>query len=112
MRHLTRVLLVACLLVFAGAALADTQPKVRLTARAPLRLTGSGFAAGERVTVVVEYRGETHKAKTSATDDGAFVAVFPDLRIGRCGHDVEIRATGSKGSRFQITLHQPACADT
>jgi hypothetical protein len=112
MRHVLRLGALAATLAFAGAAFADAQPKVRIAARAPLRLAGSGFVAAEKVAVEVEYRGETYTDRTRATAEGTFTATFAEVRVGRCGRDVEIRATGNRGSRFHVTLHQPACSST
>jgi hypothetical protein len=112
MRHLARLTVLAALLVFAGAALADSPPRVRIAANSPLRLNGSGFVAAEKVAVEVEFRGDTYASRTRATDAGTFTAVFAGVRVTRCGHDVEIRAIGNRGSRFHVTLHQPACSST
>jgi hypothetical protein len=110
MRKLTRLGVAAAALAFAGGALADSPPKVRITGNAPLRLAGSGFESAETVVVTVEYRDDTYRSKTRASDAGTFTATFAGVRIQRCGSDVEIRATGGRGSRFHVTLHQPACS--
>src|SRR5436190_22621136 len=112
MRPLARLSIVAAALVFAGAALADSPPRVRIAASAPLRLDGSGFVAAEKVAVEVEYRGDTYLSRARASEAGTFTATFAAVRITRCGHDVGIRATGNRGSRFHVTLHQPACSST
>jgi hypothetical protein len=112
MRRIAKTALIAgaVVLVGAGAALAATQPRVRIAANAPLKLSGSGFVAGEKVTVVVEYRRDEYRDKARASAEGTFTATFEDVRISRCGHEIEITATGSRGSRFHVTLHQLACS--
>ena len=91
------------------AAVAVT-PHVRITARAPLQLSGSGFRAGELVSVKVAYADETQRRKARASNTGAFSVRFRGIRLARCGRDLDVTASGNRGSRVRYTLHQLACA--
>jgi hypothetical protein len=71
------------------------QPALQATLD-PLTVAGSGFGAGEHVTVTVNVPPEMVAAQTVAADDGSFVVQFPSV-IG-APRGLRIRAMGAEGS--------------
>lgn len=110
----TGVAVLATLLAFAVPATAGAsgtgKPSMRIQQFKPLRLTGRNFKADERVTVVAEYRNARYVRKLTASASGTFVAVFPNVRVSRCGSDLHLRATGARGSRVEFTLLHLDCS--
>jgi hypothetical protein len=95
-----RVLLGASLaLVLVPAALATSQPHVRLTDRTPTTVAGAGFHPAERVVVTVS-ANPTRLSKTVLTNgSGTFVARFAhNLVVAPCGQ-VAVSAVGARGDR-------------
>jgi hypothetical protein len=95
-----RVLLGATLaLVLVPAALATSQPRVRLADRTPATVAGTGFHARERVVVTV-YARPAHLSKTVVTTArGTFLARFAqNLVVAQCGQ-VAVSAVGVRGDR-------------
>jgi hypothetical protein len=81
-----------------GAAV--NRPTLRIVDRAPVVIRGAGFAADERVTVVVAARSRSSK-RVTATSSGTFIARF-NVVLGRCSR-YSIQAFGSTGSRARLT---------
>jgi hypothetical protein len=100
----------AATLAAAAVASAAVSPHLRIAARAPLQLAGTGFRPGELVSVRVDYADETYRRKARAANGGTFSARFPEIRLARCGRDLAVGASGNRGSRVRYTLHQLACA--
>jgi hypothetical protein len=82
----------------ASAGLSD-RPALRLVNRAPVVVRGEGFAAKERVTVVLIADGRMSE-KLRASSTGNFVARF-DRSLGRCTR-FSLQAFGSSGSRARL----------
>jgi hypothetical protein len=83
---------------------------IRVMDRTPLTLRGTGFAAGERVRIVVRTTS-TRQMRLSATSRGSFVAAFRRATYNRCS-GLTAFAFGSGGSRAQLVLPAPACPPT
>ena len=101
------LLLLALGLALAGAAAAaPARPALSLADADPLALRGAGFAAGERVRVVLVAAGERRTRVVRATRRGTFRAVFPGVEMrDRCS--VFAWAVGARGSHAK--LPQPLC---
>ncbi len=70
---------------------------------------GTGFVAGERVTVTMSLGERRTRVVARAGRDGRFV-VRAAAGPGRCG-DVFVRAVGARGSRATLELPRPACRE-
>jgi hypothetical protein len=70
---------------------------------------GTGFGAGERVTVDISSGGHRTRVVARAGRDGRF-AVRVASGPGRCG-DVFVRAVGARGSHAALELARPACRE-
>jgi len=78
-------------------------PKLDVTAVNPLRVTGTGFRARERVRVVVAISSSTLKRETIVRADGRFAVVFRDARpVDRCS-TFRVFARGDRGSRASLS---------
>ncbi|MGH3080686.1 MAG: hypothetical protein ACRDNH_06060 [Gaiellaceae bacterium] len=84
--------------------------KLTIVDRTPLTLRGTGFAAGERVRLVVRTTS-TRQLRLSATRSGSFLAAFRATSYNRCS-GLNAFAFGSRGSRAQLVLPAPACPPT
>jgi hypothetical protein len=74
-------------------------PTLRLVDRTPVVVRGEGFAAKERVTLVLVAERRMSK-KLRAGSTGSFVARF-DRDLGRCTR-FSLQAYGSNGSRARM----------
>jgi hypothetical protein len=74
-------------------------PTLRLVDRTPVVVRGEGFAAKERVTLVLAADRRTSK-RVYAGSAGSFVARF-DRNLGRCNR-FSLQAYGSEGSRVRM----------
>jgi hypothetical protein len=83
---------------------------INMVDRTPLTLRGTGFAAGERVRVVVRTTS-TRQLRLNASARGSFVAAFRAASYNRCS-GLTAFAFGSRGSRAQLALPAPACPPT
>jgi hypothetical protein len=83
------------------------QPTMSIVDRTPLTLRGTGFAAGERVRVLVRVPGPLQK-RVTASRRGLFVAAFSKASYNRCS-GLTAFAIGSRGSRARLLLPAPAC---
>ena len=94
--------------VAAGASQQAAQ--VRLTGAAPVRISGSGFAANDRVSVRFSQSGYPSVAKTVlASPTGSFVARFPHSTLDQC-KTWAITANGVSGRRAaRRDLIPPPC---
>lgn len=109
------LLLAAALLLLAlipaGAAIdttANGKAKLRLLDPAPVKVRGTGFAAGERVLVrVVGLAGLTRKRATAGSR-GGWTLTFPNHAYDRCGGLI-VSAVGNHGSRAALKLPHPLC---
>lgn len=80
---------------------------LRIVERDPLTLSGRAFRADEHVTVVVESgAGKAHIRKVRAGDDGCFLLAFPGLALSRSSGDLEVTATGARGSQAAFSLRR------
>jgi hypothetical protein len=90
-----------------ATSVTSSQPEMRVVDRTPLTLRGTGFAAGERVRLVVRVPGLAQK-RVTATRRGFFVAVFSRAGYNRCS-GLTAFAIGSRGNRARLLLPAPAC---
>ena len=110
-----RIALACALALSVGvpAALATSarRPAVRIVDLQPVVLKGSDFASLERVRLTVRVGERSSVAKRlRAGARGRFSVTFPEYRLGRCGNELAMTATGSRGSRVAWVLTQPACS--
>jgi len=110
-----RIALACALALSVGvpAALATSarRPVVRIVDLQPVVLKGSDFASLERVRLTVRVGERSSVAKRlRAGARGRFSVTFPEYRLGRCGNELAMTATGSRGSRVSWVLTQPACS--
>jgi opacity protein-like surface antigen len=89
----------------ASASLSST--RVRLTSTNPLAVAGSGFAAGEAITVLVTVGVKTTRGTTRSDSSGAWRLRFPTWSVGRC-KSFSIVAVGSTNDRARLAL-APSC---
>jgi hypothetical protein len=81
------------------------RPVIRPLSTEPLRIKGTGFRPGERVTLAA--KGTRNKARRSVTasDKGSFVA-----KLGSAGCDsLTVYAVGNRGSRASFNLSSFVC---
>ena len=103
-----RLLLLAAILAAVAAApsgLARTHPTIDVTRIIPITVKGSGFKAGERVTVVVRSPA-FHRKTVTASRRGTFIAAFRSA-ASKCA-SIHATATGNKGSRASAYV-PPSC---
>ena len=62
----------------------------------PLTVAGSGFGAGEQITVLVNVPPRVLSRRTAASSDGSFVADFAEVEGTPDG--LRVRAMGSEGN--------------
>jgi hypothetical protein len=75
------------------------RPALRLVDRAPVVVRGSGFDAGEQVSVAL-LAGTRSVRRAPASQAGAFVVRF-GVSLGRCAR-YSVQAFGSAGSRARL----------
>jgi hypothetical protein len=80
---------------------------LKLASVAPLVVGGTGFGAGEHVTVIAAVPGNQQIIEVDARRSGRFAARFT-LRLERCS-PLTVRAIGALGSRAILQV-KPACA--
>ena len=103
-----RLLLLAAILAAVAAApsgLARTHPTIDVTRIIPITVKGSGFKAGERVTVVVRSPA-FHRKTVTASRRATFIAAFRSA-ASKCA-SIHATATGNKGSRASAYV-PPSC---
>jgi len=81
---------------FAGSS---SRPTLRVVDRTPVVVRGTGFAAAERVSVVLS-AGSRSTRIVHATQAGVFVARFK-VSLGRCAR-YSLQTFGSAGSRARV----------
>jgi hypothetical protein len=94
-----------------ASAGSDRQTRVRMLDMAPLTLRGVGFARDERVSLKVSLGEQTTARKLRANDAGVFTTTFRELRYGRCGGSLAVKAVGSHGSRVSWEIVPLECPD-
>jgi hypothetical protein len=104
------VLLVAAAVASASASAAA--PRLRIVDRSPLVLVGSGFGAGERVTVTVVLGGTKGRRLLRSSAAGAFRAGFPKLVYDRCHGALAVTAVGARGHRAAFAVQPLPCPDS
>jgi hypothetical protein len=62
----------------------------------PLSVAGSGFGAGEHVTVLANVPPGVLSRRTVASDDGSFLVEFAEVE--GTPHGLRVRAMGSEGN--------------
>jgi hypothetical protein len=96
------------MLVLAPAAWTATKPRVWLASNDPAVARGSGFHAGEHVTVSVTTSDVSLHRVVTATPSGTFVARW-QRSVGTEGCTaISIRAVGDAGSRAVLRI-MPEC---
>ena len=103
-----RLLLLAAIVAAVAAAptgLARIHPTIDVTRIIPITVKGSGFKAGERVTVVVRSPA-FHRKTVTASRRGTFIAAFRSA-ASKCA-SIHATATGNKGSRASAYV-PPSC---
>lgn len=93
---------VTVLLVSPTAIGGRAKPRLAVVDRAPLTIAGSGFLAGERVSVVVVTGYGARRARVVA-NRGRFSVTFRLASTG-CGTAWMARAVGSRGSVAALRL--------
>jgi hypothetical protein len=112
-KSLYAVLAVLAIAAPAAGATASTQtaapkPKLRVFDGTPVRVTGIGFHARERVKLTFSADGVWRKV-VRATRAGRFTAVFPDAIVDRCmGYSVLAR--GASGAMASLKVMPFGCA--
>jgi hypothetical protein len=99
------VILAALVLAPVTAARTD-RARVWLVEPAPLTVAGSGFLAGERVTVTA-FTKTRYVRSVTATQAGRWRVVFRRAEVGAC-EAYAITARGDRGSRATIKF-MPEC---
>jgi len=95
MKRLTILFVLAALAAAAPSASA-VRAHVRLVSASPVRVSGSGFAPGERVTVTVTAGKTKLHTSVAATGAGRFIAVWNGSIAGGC-HSTTVVARGASG---------------
>jgi hypothetical protein len=102
----------ALVLVSAASAAALPQATVRIVERDPLTFKGRHFKAGERVRLVVTLKRTTTTHKLRAGASGTFMTAFDGLAWQRCGGNLTVEATGSRGSHVEFTVLALHCVQS
>jgi hypothetical protein len=96
----------------AGAAAsrqtAAPKPKLHVYAGSPVRVTGVGFHARERVKLTFTADGVWRRALRT-TSTGRFAAVFLDVTLDRCT-GYAVLARGASGTMATLKVMPVACA--
>jgi hypothetical protein len=101
--------LVASLLIAVPAAGATApKAKLRMLSATPVRVSGIGFHARERVGVTLVTNVVWHKV-LRATKAGRFVLSFPNATLDRCS-GYSVLARGAAGARASLRVMPLACA--
>jgi len=113
MKSLSAVLVLLAIAVPAAGAAASSQsaapmPKLHVYAETPVRVTGVGFHARERVKLTFSADGVWRKALRT-TRTGRFAVVFPDATLDRC-NGYSVLARGSSGATATLKVMPVACA--
>jgi hypothetical protein len=88
----------------------SARPVLRLVDRTPVVVRGSGFEAGEQVSVALS-AGTRSVRRAQATEAGTFVVRY-GVSLGRCAR-YSVQAFGSAGSRARLLSHlELACIST
>ena len=112
-RRLTALFALLVIVALAAGATSSSQagapqPKLRVFADTPIRVTGVGFHARERLKLTFTADGVWRKA-LRATRAGKFTAIFPAATLDRCvGYSVIAR--GATGARATLKVMPVACA--
>jgi hypothetical protein len=77
----------------------SARPALRLVDRTPVVVRGSGFDAGEQVSVALS-AGTRSLRRAQATEAGTFVVRF-GVSLGRCAR-YSVQAFGSAGNRARL----------
>jgi hypothetical protein len=81
----------------APAVPAAQPPRLDVVSSAPLRVSGSGFYARERVVVRVRMGSRVRTARARTGAGGRFTARFPGTRLDACALPLTITARGARG---------------
>jgi hypothetical protein len=93
--------LVVLLLMGLGVpAAARSAPTLRLVDRTPVTVRGAGFAAGERVAVVLA--SSSRASRTVHADAGGMFVVRFRSSLGRCS-SYTLQAYGATGTRARLS---------
>jgi hypothetical protein len=104
MRLLLPLALTATLLLPSAAA--ARTPRLTVSNDSPLTIKGIGFAAGERVRVVVMHDGATNRWATTSRL-GSFSVRLP-LTVDSCTAYL-VRAFGARGDAATLAVRPPEC---
>lgn len=97
----------AAALAVTGAT--EARPTLRATDLAPLTLRGTGFAAAERVKLLLAVGAAPDSRVVRADRRGTFRVVFR-VSIGRCD-EVVVQAIGARGNRAAFRHDAPHCIE-
>jgi hypothetical protein len=103
--------LVLLALIPAGAAVDTTaagKARLRLVDPAPVTVRGTGFAAGESVSVSVRGLGGMTRKNVTAGRLGGWTVTFRNRAYQRCGGLI-VSALGNRGSRAGLKLPPALC---
>jgi hypothetical protein len=103
----TGVLLALAVLVLARDAGGAAHPALKLEGRAPVTIAGTGFAAHERVRLVL-HSPRARSRQVTASSSGTFSKAFSGVAVDRCS-GFWVSATGSRGSRAVLRRPPPEC---
>jgi hypothetical protein len=101
-------LVAALILAVPIAGATAPKPKLRILDTVPVRITGSGFHARERVGVTLVTSVVWHKV-LRATRAGRFIAAFPSATLDRCA-GYSVLARGAAGARASLKVMPLGCA--
>lgn len=99
-------MLVLALVVVSAAVAAPGRLRIMPTTQ--FTVQGTGFQAGEHVTVAVQAEDGGASKRVTAGTGGGFVARFPGVQAGSCP-GFRVRATGDKGTRALLNVRAPEC---
>jgi hypothetical protein len=103
----TAVTAALALVLAAGAA--TPPPTLKARGHNPLVVSGTGFRAAERVTVIVR-TSALYVRRVTAGAQGGFTARFDGVHYAPCV-PYRVTATGAKGSRAVYVGPRPVCVN-
>jgi hypothetical protein len=88
---------------------ATAKPALRLAAKHPLAINGTGFKHRERVTVSAVASGTRNVDRVRANSAGAFTATFENVDYDPCSSELRVRAVGARGSTATLKIPYREC---
>jgi len=99
--------LALCALAAVQAGAATQTATLRAVTTKPLVVSGTRFAAGEHVKIVLAGRGV---ARATADRSGRFRVTLVKPASTKCGQALQVRATGAAGHVASMVVRLPATA--